>query len=437
MARLLYLVHRMPYPPNKGDKVRSYHLLQHLAAQHEVHVGTFVDDADDVQHIPTLRGLCAGLHVETLQPRRAKLASLAGLLHGEALTVHYYRSAALQRWVDETVARERIEAIVVFSSSMVQYVQPHAQLPCLVDFVDVDSAKWAAYTAHHRWPLSWLYRREGRELLACERAAAATARHSYFATQKEADLFTSLAPETAATVQAMNNGVDAQFFAPSPTRASPFSADERPVVFTGAMDYWPNIDAVRWFARDILPGLQQHQPGLRFHIVGRAPTAEVRALAGPGVTVTGTVPDVRPYLQHAAVVVAPLRLARGIQNKILEAMAMGRPVVAAAECGEALHAEPGREYLSARDTADYQTHISHLLAAPEHAAAIGAAGRQRVLQSYTWAAHLAVLDRHLAGCGLAPSKVAAELADPAEPAEPEPGLHIGAKDSPSPRAQPA
>jgi polysaccharide biosynthesis protein PslH len=405
MARILYLVHRMPYPPNKGDKVRSYHLLRHLAAQHQVFVGTFIDDPDDAKHTPTLSGLCAGLHVQPLHPKRAKVASLTGLLRGEALTLGYYRSAAMQRWVDETVVRENIDAIVVFSSSMAQYAQAHATLPCLVDIVDVDSAKWAAYADHHRWPLSWLYRREGRLLLACERDVAAHARHSFFATQKETDLFTGLAPETITAVSAMNNGVDATFFAPSAARASPFAADEVPLVFTGAMDYWPNTDAVRWFVQDILPGLRQQLPALRFHIVGRAPTTEVRALAGPAVSVTGTVPDVRPYLQHAAAVVAPLRLARGIQNKILEAMAMGRPVVAAAECGQALEAEPGSEILTAQTAGDYQTHIRSLISDPQRAAAIGAAGRQRVLHSYTWAAHLSVLDRHLASFGLAPTRV--------------------------------
>ena len=403
MARILYLVHRMPYPPNKGDKVRSYHLLRHLAAQHQVFVGTFIDDPDDAQHVPTLRSLCAGLHVQTLHPKRAKLASLGGLLKGQALTLGYYRSAALQRWVDETVARERVDAIVVFSSSMAPYALRHPQLPCLVDFVDVDSAKWAAYAGHHRWPLSWLYRREGATLLAFERAVAARARHSFFATQKEAELFTGLAPETAASVSAMNNGVDAQFFSPQADRASPFTPEELPLVFTGAMDYWPNIDAVRWFVQDTLPGLRQQHPALRFHIVGRAPTPEVRALAGPGVNVTGTVPDVRPYLQHAAAVVAPLRLARGIQNKILEAMAMGRPVVAAAECAQALHAESGREVLTAATVADYQQHVHQLLTQPALASDIGRAGRERVLHSYTWRAHLSALDQHLAGFGLAPT----------------------------------
>ncbi len=395
MANLLFLVHRMPYPPNKGDKVRSFHLLQHLAQRHRVFVGTFIDDPDDEVHIPKLRSLCVGLHVARLHPLRARLISLSGLFTGEALTLPYYRDRGLARWVDETLAAEKIDAAVVFSSVMAQYAQGRLGLPMWVDFVDVDSAKWEAYAPQHRWPMSWLYRREGRRLLGYERAVAAAARRSYFATDKEAALFIQRAPECAHNVVAMNNGVDGVYFSPDAQRPSPYAAGEMPIVFTGAMDYWPNIDAVTWFAREVLPRLRQVRPSLRFHIVGRSPTTAVRALAGEGVVVSGTVPDVRPYLQHAAVVVAPLRLARGIQNKILEAMAMGRPVVAAKGCVEAIMAEPGTEIVAASNAQDYVDAIAVLLGAAEHAANIGLAGRQRVLQTYTWDAHMGVLDQQL------------------------------------------
>ena len=398
MANLLYLVHRLPYPPNKGDKVRSFHLLQHLLGRHRVFLGTFVDDPEDEPHIATLQSMCAGLHVTRLHPRKARIASLRGLVNGEALTAVYYRDSGLQQWVAQTLATESIDAAVVFSSSMAQYAQHQTRLPLLVDFVDVDSAKWAEYGTHHRWPLSWVYRREGRRLLSLERAVAAVARRSFFATEKETALFQQLAPECAGRVEAMNNGVDANYFSPVLGRATPFEPHETPLVFTGAMDYWPNVDAVVWFSQTVLPRLRRTRPSLRLHIVGRAPTPAVRALASEarGVVVTGTVPDVRPYLQHAAVVVAPLRLARGIQNKILEAMAMGRPVVAATPCVEALVALPGVEIESAVDTEAYEAAIEGLLGAPDRAAAMGAAGRQRVLADYTWAAHMTVLERQIA-----------------------------------------
>lgn len=395
MANLLFLVHRLPYPPNKGDKVRSFHLLKHLAASHRVFVGTFVDDPEDEAHVATLRDLCAGLHVTRLHPTRARISSLTGLMDGEALTLRYYRDAALQQWVRDTVLTERIDAAVVFSSSMAQYADGTG-LPMLVDFVDVDSAKWTEYAAHHRWPMSWLYQREGRELLAYERSLASRAARSFFVTEKETALFRSKAPESASNCEALCNGVDADYFSPDPARASPYSAEEIPLVFTGAMDYWPNIDAVTWFASDVLPRLRNQWPTLRLHIAGRNPSPAVRALAGAAVRVTGTVPDMRPYLQHAAVVVAPLRLARGIQNKILEAMAMGRPVVAAQECAEAIAARPGVELICAADADAFVREVDALLREPARAASIGLAGRLCVQRDYSWDAHLSAFERHLA-----------------------------------------
>jgi sugar transferase (PEP-CTERM/EpsH1 system associated) len=408
MANLLYLVHRMPYPPNKGDKVRSYHLLKHLTARHRVFLGTFVDDPEDATHIDKLREMCAGLHVSVLHPMRARFHSLTGLLHGEALTLRYYRDAALRRWAEETVRREHIDAVVVFSSSMAQYADK-LRLPMLVDFVDVDSAKWTQYADKHRWPMSWLYRREGAQLLAYERAIASRCERAFFVTEKETALFRSLAPECTEQVEAVSNGVDADYFAPDRDRPSPFLPGELPLVFTGAMDYWPNVDAVTWFVQDMLPRLRKDWPALRFHIVGRSPTAALRALAGDAVAVSGTVPDVRPYLQHAAVVVAPLRLARGIQNKILEAMAMGRPVVAASECAEAIGAAVGTELLSAGDPEAFVREIDALLRSPARAVAIGHAGRQRVLRDYSWSAHLSAFEQHLG---------ATPMAQPAEACHP-------------------
>jgi sugar transferase (PEP-CTERM/EpsH1 system associated) len=394
MANLLYLVHRLPYPPNKGDKVRSYHLLKHLASKHRVFLGTFIDDPDDAVHIDKLRSMCAALHVAPLHPVRARIGSLAGLLGGEALTLRYYRNAGLRRWVRQTVQHERIDASVVFSSSMAQYAEG-LKLPMLVDFVDVDSAKWTQYAGNHRWPMSWLYRREGTRLLAYERAVAQRSARAFFVTEKELALFRSLAPECTPMLESVSNGVDADYFAPDPARASPFAPGEVPVVFTGAMDYWPNIDAVTWFAQDMLPRLRERWPALRFHIVGRSPTVAVRALANEAVCVSGTVPDVRPYLQHAAVVVAPLRLARGVQNKILEAMAMGRPVVASQACGDAIAAHAGAEILAGVDADGFIRQIGILLCDPAHAAAIGRAGRQRVLRDHGWSVQLSALDRHL------------------------------------------
>lgn len=393
--KILYLVHRLPYPPNKGDKVRSYHLLKHLAARHEVHLGSFIDDPDDEQHLPRVRELCAGLHVARLNPRTAKLLSLRGLLSGEALSLPYYRDASLQAWVDETAARVGFDAVVVFSGVMAQYSQGLKGVKTLVDFVDVDSAKWRDYAPEHAWPMSWLYRREFGKLLGFEQRVAREAECSFFVTDNEVALFRELSPGQPLRLAALGNGVDADFFTPDPARASPFAPGELPLVFTGAMDYWPNVDAVTWFVEDILPALRQRFPALRFHIVGRAPAPAVLALAGDAVHVTGTVPDVRPYLQHAAAVVAPLRLARGIQNKVLEAMAMARPVVAAGTCVRAITADPQPGLQPADDVDAYVERLSALLADRAAADAAGRSARDFVLGAYSWDAHLAGLDRHL------------------------------------------
>jgi len=219
---------------------------------------------------------------------------------------------------------------------------------------------------------------------------------SFFVTDNETDLFRRLAPECDGRLEAMCNGVDADYFSPAHALPSPYGENELPLVFTGAMDYWPNIDAVSWFAAEMLPQLLLNWPRLRFYIVGRSPTPAVQALASAQIVVTGTVPDVRPYLQHAAAVVAPLRLARGIQNKVLEAMAMGLPVVASQECAAAVDAVAGRDFLTAGGVPEYVSQVEALLRAPERAAAMGIAARQQVVARYGWDAHLSSIDRHLA-----------------------------------------
>jgi len=407
MANLLYLVHRIPYPPNKGDKVRSYHILKHLAARHRVFLGTFADDPDDLQHVARLRELCAELCVIELSPRLARLRSVSGFAANEPLSVAYYRNAELARWVDSTLANEAIDACIVFSSAMAQYVAgADAPRTVLIDFVDVDSAKWVQYADSRWWPLSWVYRREGSRLLAFERAAADRATRAFFVTDAEADLFRRLAPGCVGRIETIGNGVDTEQYAPSEALPSPFAAGSLPVVFTGAMDYWPNVDGVRWFAEEVLPRVLDALPSAHFTIVGMRPTAAVKALTSAHVTVTGTVPDVRPYLQHAAVVVAPLRVARGIQNKILEAMAMARPVVATDACGAGIDAVNGRHFVTAHDAATMADAVVSLLRDGEAARMMGNAARARIVARYTWAAQLRLLEEALAPATLSAAAAA-------------------------------
>jgi len=388
MEPLLLLVHRIPFPPNKGDKIRSYHLLKFLATCYQVHLGTFVDEVEDLAYVPELSGLCATHTAIPLDPRSARLRSVSGFITGEALTLPYYRSSALRRWVERSVEVHGIRKAIAFSSAMAQYVLD-MKLRVVVDFVDVDSLKWTQYSQRRNWPSSFVYRREGRKLLSFERAAAAGGVASVFVTRSEAALFAQSVPEFRSRIVVIENGVDTEYFSPRLECTSPFAEDELALVFTGAMDYWPNTDAVTWFAREVLPLIRRHRPSVRFYIVGMKPSATVRALATePGVVVTGAVPDVRPYLQHASVVVAPLRVARGVQNKILEAMAMGRPVVASTAAGQGVSAQVGLDFEQAADPQEFASKVVRLLD-PAVALETGRRARERVRAAYNWNRNMA------------------------------------------------
>jgi sugar transferase (PEP-CTERM/EpsH1 system associated) len=411
MTDFLYLTHRLPYPPHKGEKVHAYELLKFLKSRGRVFLGTFVDDPHDEQYVETVRGMCDGLHVERIEPRFAKLKSLVGLLTGEALSVRYYRNEAMQAWVARTVREQGIKTAVVFSAQPARFVLPLPDLRLIVDFSDLDSAKWTAYANEHLWPMSWLYRREGRLLLDFERSVAERAEVSFFVTDAEVALFRKLVPDFSGQVQTMSCGVDFAYFNPEFEAPSPFPEGEIPLVFTGVMDYLPNVDAVTWFVREMLPELRRRHPRLRFYVVGMRPAPVVEALAGENVVVTGRVPDVRPYLKGAAVVVAPLRVARGIQTKVLDAMAMARPVVVAESCAGPIDAEPGRHFETAADAAAFIERIEALLRDKDRAEAMGRAAREQVIARYSWRAHLEGLGRYL---------------EPARPADAREGVALGA-----------
>jgi sugar transferase (PEP-CTERM/EpsH1 system associated) len=394
---LLLLIHRIPYPPNKGDKIRSYHLLKHLAKHYRVHLATFVDDPDDWQYVPHVQALCASSHFARMNPLLARVKSLTALLKNRSLSLEYYRDAGLARWVRDTVSAQGIERVLVFSSAMAQYADDYRQARRVVDFCDVDSDKWRQYADKKSFPMSWLYRHEADQLLRYERQVAREYDASLFVSAPEADLFRSLAPESTAKIGHFNNGVDTDYFSPEQAYASPYAAGERALVFTGAMDYWPNVDAVQWFTGEVFPLLRVRFPDLRFYIVGARPSPAVQALGQQaGVVVTGTVPDVRPYIAHAAVAVAPLRIARGIQNKVLEAMAMARAVVVSPQALEGIEAEPGNELVLAEDAAGFADAVAMLLQGQDSAAAaIGQAARTKVQQRYSWSSNLACIGENL------------------------------------------
>lgn len=329
--KLLFLVHRLPYPPNKGDKIASFNLLRFLAERYEVFVGTFIDDPEDRQYVDKVLTYCSDLCAPEIIPIAARIASLRGLLTGEALSLPYLRSRELQEWVDKVMTDHSPERIVIFSGPMAQYVSGRVPTGAttLFDMVDVDSEKWRSYGERKTWPMSWLYRREADKLLDFERRMAREFDSTVFVSKEEAELFRGLAPESADKTTYRIQGVDSAFFDPAVDFDNPYADDTPALVFTGAMDYWPNVDAVTWFVGEVWSTIRDAVPDAVFCIVGRHPAPEVRKLAErPGVIVTGGVPDVRPYLAHARAAVLPLRIARGIQNKVLEAMAMQLPVIA-------------------------------------------------------------------------------------------------------------
>jgi sugar transferase (PEP-CTERM/EpsH1 system associated) len=395
METLLFLAHRLPYPPNKGDKVRSYHLLRHLADRYRVVLGSFIDDPLDWQHVEKLRPLCAEVHVEPIVPWLRRIRSAAAVFTGKALTLPYFYSRKLDEWIKDVVRRERIERAFVFSSPMAQYVLDLARVRSIVDFVDLDSAKWDDYAQRRSWPISALYRREARRLLAFEKVVAARVEASLFVTREEARLLGAAAPESVSRIIAIENGVDSEYFSPAQGLESPFSAGEHPIVFTGTMDYWPNVDAVIWFAQEVLPRIRQHDTCARFHVVGMKPQRAVRALQSDAVNVTGRVDDVRPYLRHARAVVAPLRVARGIQNKVLEAMAMGRPAIVTSGAAAALSARPGVEVEVADDAAAFAVKVLAVME-PAVGDGMGRLARARILADYAWTVRFSRLDELIA-----------------------------------------
>jgi sugar transferase (PEP-CTERM/EpsH1 system associated) len=392
---LLYLVHRLPYPPNKGDKIASFNLLRFLAERYSIYLGTFIDDPHDTEHLAVLDDYCTEVCAPRIEPRIARFASLRGLLTGEALSLPFHRHHALQRWTRRVLKEIAPQRIVIFSGPMAQYVSGRVPAGAIsvFDMVDVDSEKWRSYGTQKRWPMSWLYRREADRLLAFERRMASEFDGTVFVSKEEAELFRRLAPESAARTTYRIQGVDSEFFDPGLDYPNPYPDARKVLVFTGAMDYWPNVDAVAWFADAVLPRIRSAVPEALFCIVGRYPAPEVQRLADrPGIMVTGDVPDVRPYLAHAHAAMLPLRIARGIQNKVLEAMAMQLPVIATPGAMTGIQAFPGFEPTVTEQVDGLVDAAVQCLTGQRRQ---DTAARTCVLQRYDWDANLQRVGRLL------------------------------------------
>jgi sugar transferase (PEP-CTERM/EpsH1 system associated) len=391
-GRLLFLAHRLPYPPDKGERIRAWHMLERLARDWEVDLGCLSDDPGDGAHLPILRRICRSVHCETLGPPLAIAArALLRARPGLPLTLGWFHAPGLKAWVDATLAAGRHDAVFVYSSAMAPYAMDAAVRLRVLDLVDVDSEKWRAYAAGATTPRRQLWAREARTLLAFERRAAAAFDHTILVSEAERARFVTLAPETAGRVGWVDNGVDLERFDPALHFDNPFTPGRPALVFTGTMDYRPNIEAVTWFAQAVMPLLREGDASVELHIVGARPTPGVRALAAlPGVHVTGRVADTRPYMAHAAMAVAPLQIGRGIQNKVLEAMAMGRPVIASPAAFEGVLARPGQDLLVADGVVETQRAVLAVLGG-EHPA-LGQSARRAMERRYPWEVTLRRLD---------------------------------------------
>lgn len=392
MDNLLFLVHRIPYPPNKGDKIRSFHFLKALSQHYNVFLGTFIDDPEDWQYIDSLAPYCQKIKVEAIDPIRSKIKSLKGLLTNQPLSLPYYQNHKMQAWVEQIIETHQITRILVFSSVMGQFILNHSGAKIVVDFVDVDSDKWLQYSKKKKWPENWIYRRESRQLLQFEKKLARKADYSLFVSEQEADVFKNLVPELTNKIVAVNNGVDTAYFTPSEQDANPYDSNDKVIVFTGAMDYWANIDAVRWFSNHVFPVIRQQQAHAKFYIVGSKPSREVLLLAeNAGVIVTGRVDDIRPYIQYADGVVAPLRIARGIQNKVLEAMAMNKQIVATSAAIEGIPVKPGLQLIITDDAEKFAYHSVQMLQSSTQVVQADNVNREFVLKHFSWQSSTQIL----------------------------------------------
>lgn len=441
--KILFLAHRIPYPPNKGDKIRSFHEIKHLSAKHEIHVCCLADRPEDARYGKNLEEYCASVHVVAINPRAARLKSAISLFSTAALSVPYFYSRKLQARVNDLLKTHDFDCILCFSSPMAEYVfrsQRGAELmgqcspfacdlsraaalrrrlrlkqksknggqttdngqrttKLIMDFVDVDSDKWLQYARFKRWPLSWLYRVEGQRLAKYEQKISEQFNYSIVVSRKEAALFGSRCGRVlSATV--VGNGVDCDYFSPQiadhDTAAKAALLKEgrsRLLLFTGAMDYYPNIDGVCWFCHEVFPLVRAQCPDAMFTIAGGNPHQEVRRLqTHEGVRVTGFVEDIRHYYHAADICVTPLRLARGVQNKVLEAMAMAKPVVTTSAAVQGIENFPNADVWVSDDPAHFAALIVELLNDTTMRVRLGQKNREWVMENYQWSQHMQKLE---------------------------------------------
>ena len=409
---VLYIAHRIPYPPNKGDKLRSFNQIKVLSERHDLWCAAFADDPADEVYAGLLHRWCCDVCILPLNRTRATLRGLFSLLRGGTITEAFHRDVRMTRRLKRWAANVRFDVIVVFSSGVADYAGPLSATVKVLDFCDLDSQKWLSYAARKHFPMSWLYRTEGRRLARRERDWLNEFDHATLISAIERnDLMggngstpaddsdsqgvvvagvlgrSDCAARHPAPVTVVGNGVVL------PSAREVAAPDSGIVGFVGAMDYAPNIDAVTWFGTEIWPAVRAEHPGARFHIVGRHPTAAVRRLGKrPGIEVIGEVTHVIESLKSWQLSVAPMRMGRGVQNKVLEAMAAARPVVLTSRAVAGLSPRD-RAHLTVADTGtEIAGAVNGLLSDVELCRRLGGEARHAVAQEHSWAREVAKLE---------------------------------------------
>ena len=386
MGDILFLAHRIPFPPDRGDKIRSHHLLKGLARLGPVHVGTFAETESDLAQKSALADI-SKTHALIEHTKPLPLAGIQAVLANKPVSLAAFEHEAMRQYVRKTLNNHRIDTIFVFSGQMGQYIPDNYHGRVVVDLCDVDSAKFAAYAeGGHR---KWLNGREARLLAREEARLAYRADRLLLISNAEANLLSSNLGNLSGTdIRPLGNGIDAEFFDPTGVAGHEdlVEAEDPQIVLTGQMDYAPNIAAAEWMIDAVMPRLRQRFSRARFHIVGRAPTAALKARHGEtGTRVWGEVPDVRPFLKAADIVAAPLLIARGVQNKVLEAMAMARPVLLTPGAANGIDATRDVHFAVVKPDPDlWIERIERLAIDVAAARGMGGAARQFVVESMSW-----------------------------------------------------
>ena len=390
--KILYVCHRFPFPPRRGGKIRPFNMINHLNQKHQVIVASLVRSKAEAEAGKGLRNYCERYLMGQVNETWQTLRMIARLPTAMPSSIGYFYSASLHRDIQRTLATERFDLIFVHCSSVAQYVENISGIPKILDFGDMDSQKWLIYSKIRHFPLNIGYWIEGIKLEQVEKRLASKFDCCTCTTKEELNTLNNYAIDVM--TDWFPNGVDHEYFAPTDSTYEPTT-----LCFVGRMDYYPNQECMFSFCTHVLPLIRKQQPNVKLLIVGADPSPAVKNLGKlPGVTVTGSVPDVRPYVQCAAVMVAPLNIARGTQNKILEAMAMGVPVVSSSLAAQGVDAEPGEHFLTADTPEEYADAILQLMGNPHERKRFAEAGRSRMLSHHDWPSSMKRLDQILERC---------------------------------------